>query len=198
LKTEWGLVLILENVYEPSDDTWLLLELLSGEIGNRYDLCMDLGCGTGILGLYLLKNDVCRRVVFIDKNPYATLNTMINLIVNNVSHRGLIIHGDEAGEFLREGIFDLVVANPPYLPGESRDLLDEALISGIEGYEIVNLFIQYAYKTLKINGKLYIVYSTLSKPDVIEPLLNKYFNTYKWGTKRFFYETIIAVGACKK
>jgi len=198
LKTEWGLVLIFENVYEPSDDTWLLLELLSGEKGNRYDLCMDLGCGSGILGLYLLKNNICSRVVFIDKNPFATLNTMVNLIVNNVLHRGLIVRGDEAGEFLQEEIFDLVVANPPYLPGEARDFLDEALISGVEGYETVNIFIQYAYKALKMNGKLYIVYSTLSKPEVVESLLNKYFNIYILRTRSFFYETIIGVGACKK
>jgi release factor glutamine methyltransferase len=164
--------------------------------GKHY-LCLDLGSGTGIIGIYLLKNNICQRVVFVDINEYALLNTQYNLYLNRLVDKGVVMDIDNSYSLINN-YFELVTANPPYLPGELRDIYDEALISGPRGYEKVLYFIDSAYSVLKCNGYLYLVYSSLSKPRIIEDYLSRFFSIRRRVSKHFFFEDIIGVEAVKK
>ncbi len=193
------MISVFENVYEPSDDTWLLIEALneakaSGRIG------VDLGSGTGIVGLVMLKNTAVNTSIFIDVNPYAALNTMYNLYLNKLDHRGLVIQGSVDILQLKRGIADIVVANPPYLPGErTEDLIDHALIAGPEGFEAIKEFIEFSNRILKKNGLLFLVYSSLSNQDAIKNLMMKNcFRTLKMWVKHVFFEDIFVVEAVKE
>ncbi len=163
----------------------------------KHNLCLDLGSGTGIIGIYLLKSNICQRVVFIDVNEYALLNTEYNLRLNRLRGNGVTMGIDHFNS-LTNNYFELVTANPPYLPGESRSVYDEALISGPKGYERVLYFIDFAYNVLKCNGYLYLVYSSLSSPKIIEDHLSKFFNIRGRVSRHFFFEDIIGVEAAKK
>ena len=158
---------------------------------------MDLGCGTGILGVYLLKNNVCRKAVFVDIVENALTNTIYNLRINNVFYKSIVVGGENPSIYFRNHVFDLIVANPPYLPGLPIDQYDYSLLGGLRGYETILSFIRDAYKLLKHDGIFYVVYSTLSNPEVVEKELTKYFKISKRYTRKFFYETIYVVRAEK-
>lgn len=160
--------------------------------------CLDLGCGSGVIGLYLIKKNVCRKMFFVDLNPYATENTLLNLLFNGVLNRSVIVLSDE----VNVNTVDLVVSNPPYLPRDEYccvwDYDELNVIGGVEGYETALRFIDIASRVLKPRGLLFIVYSSLSKPEVIEKYLElKGFRVFLSRVKRFFYEEIFSVGAVK-
>jgi release factor glutamine methyltransferase len=193
--TNFARIGVFENVYEPSDDTWLLIEIIRRN--KEHYLCLDLGSGTGIIGIYLLKNNICQRVVFIDVNEYALLNTQYNLYLNRLLGNGVVMSTNNYNSLVNN-YFELVTANPPYLPGESRDIYDEALISGPRGYEKVLYFINFAYNVLRCNGYLYLVYSSLSNPKIVEGYLSRFFIIRRKVSRHFFFEDIIGVEAVKK
>ncbi|MEM4586779.1 MAG: methyltransferase [Desulfurococcaceae archaeon] len=193
---------IHDNVYEPSDDTWLLMNLADEVLSRREssELCVDLGCGSGVLGLYMLFKNYCRRVFFIDINPYATTNTVINLVENKFMHRGIVVLS-EPYVFIEKA--DVVLANPPYLPEDeyrSIDIYNDiSVIGGAEGFETLFKFIDFASEILVENGYLFITYSTLTKPKVVEEyIVSRGFKIIIKRTAKFFYEELIATGAVKK
>ncbi|ADI31170.1 methyltransferase [Staphylothermus hellenicus] len=164
---------------------------------NYFNNCIDLGCGTGVVGLYLLSKNICSKTVFIDINPVALLNTVYNLKLNYYQHRGLV--ASISSDSILENYFDLVVANPPYLPGIPENLYDYSLVGGSGGYEAVLEFIDLAYYFLVENGVFYLVYSSLSQPSIIENYLSKKcFRIIRKNIKHFFFEDIIVVEAVKK
>jgi release factor glutamine methyltransferase len=182
------------NVYKPSDDTWLLIETLEKRKPRGYT-CLDLGSGTGILGLYALLNGYCRRVVFIDIDEDAVESTRGSVELNNVGG-GIVVQTDTY--VLREGSFDLVLANPPYLPSEEGAPHDVAVDGGLEGWETVVYFIEYASKALRTGGLLYLVYSSFTKPEVVMTALKA--NGFKLNYalhKHFFFEELYSVECVK-
>lgn len=94
--------------------------------------------------------------------------------------------------------FELVVANPPYLPGEPVNEYESSLLTGVFGYETIVSFIEAASRVLRGNGLLYLVYSSLSNVDIIESVLNKYFRVINKFSKKFFLEDIVIVEARRK
>lgn len=163
----------------------------------RFNTCIDLGCGTGIIGIFLLKKNICNRTVFIDISVKALGNTLYNVLLNKVSHKSLLVNGEHHFLYLKNNSFDLIVSNPPYLPGKIANEYDRSLIGGEHGYETILFFIRNSYKLLRDKGIFFITYSTLSKADVVENELSKYFIVKKKYSKRFFYETIYIVRAEK-
>uniref|UniRef100_A0A7C4D6C1 Methyltransferase n=1 Tax=Staphylothermus marinus TaxID=2280 RepID=A0A7C4D6C1_STAMA len=189
-----------ENVYEPSEDTWFLLDIIEKRLvggKQRFVNCIDLGCGTGVLGLYLLVNNICERVFFIDSSFVALENTFENILLNNVLNKSILINTDVA-DLKLINVFDLVVANPPYLPGKPSDLYDTALLTGINGFETIVSFIETSYRLLRKHGLLYLVYSSLSRINVVENTLNKKFKVINKFSKKFFLEELYVIEALRK
>ncbi len=196
---EWATIAVYDGVYKPGDDTWFLIGVLKERIidcSKSLDLCMDLGCGTGVLGIYLIAHNVCKRVVFVDIDQRALLNTMYNLSLNNMLYKGLTM-GCRARDLQLQGGVDLVVANPPYLPRDEYSE-DPTVIGGRYGFESVIEFIDTAWRVLKENAPLFLVYSSLSHPEVIESHLSRLFNIVDRFSKKFFFEEIYVVEAVKK
>ncbi len=176
----------------------MLIESLEKLKGEKYRVCLDLGSGTGIVGIFLLKNNICEKVFFIDINENALENTIYNITYNNLLGRGIIIN-NYSGDCFKEYVFDLVVSNPPYLPGVPKDLYDKALLSGPSGFETIIDFIDSVSKIIKPGGLFFLVYSSLSNPCVIEEHLSmKGFSIINKFSKHFFFEDIIVVEAVKK
>lgn len=141
---------------------------------------------------------LAKRVVFVDKDPHATYNTIINLGINGLLDRGIVVQGSVMDGFLLDRVFDIVVANPPYLPGVPVDEYDEALLSGPLGYETVVLFIEIASRILANGGRLFLVFSSLSRPSyVMDALRENGFKILRVRKKHFFFEDIIGVEAEK-
>ena len=191
----WGRISVFENVYEPSDDTWLLLDLL-----NEYEgfsrTCIETCSGTGIHGVYLLSTGKCGRVVFVDVNPTACLNTLYNIRLNNLVGRGIVLNSFSLKPFRERAGVDLIVFNPPYLPGVPRDIYDMGLVGGRKGYETIVDIITGASRILSPRGRLFFVYSSLSERDIVmDALARNGFKIVKELRKHVFFEDIYAVEA---
>jgi len=167
--------------------------------GYHARLGADLGSGTGIIGIHALVEKLVERIVFVDVNPHATLNVDYNLGLNNLYGRGIVVTADvrHCVPFLG-GFFDVVYANPPYLPGVPRDVYEASLLGGPRGFEAVLGFIDTASRILVDNGRLFLVYSSLSNPSIIESYMSrKCFRIVNRVVKHVFFEDIIAVEAVR-
>ncbi|MEM0246130.1 MAG: methyltransferase [Desulfurococcaceae archaeon] len=183
------------DVYRPSDDTWLLLGVIErGAFQGK--LCLDIGAGSGILGIYALLNGTCERAVFLDVMEDAVESTKMNTEINGVHHRSIVVLSD--APVIGEATIDICFANPPYLPVHDHHNVDVATEGGPGGYETAVYFVDFASKVLKRGGRLYLAYSSLSKPEIIEGVLGLHgFKVNYVERKHFFYETIYAVECVK-
>ena len=186
-------VYVFKDVYEPSDDTWLLMELIEPHKVNG-KMVVDTCSGTGILGIYSWIIGKPKKIVFIDISEQAIANIVFNIKRLNLNDY-LILRCDLL-RCLNEHSVDVVLANPPYLPGIGKDL---DLYGGIHGYEVILDLIMEASRVLRDRGSLFLVYSSLSNEDIIMDYLHKYkFKVFRKKSKHFFFEDIIAIEAIKE
>ena len=87
----------------------------SGEKG------VDLGCGSGLLMVLLLRRESGLRMTGLEIQPEALHLAEENLRINSLRERAELLCGDlrETVKRLPNGGFDFVISNPPYFPPES-------------------------------------------------------------------------------
>ena len=110
-----------DELFPPGTDTFALSSLPKLRPGLR---TVDLGCGTGLLGLLLMQRQPGLRVTGVDIQPQA-----IRLAERAAEENGLGGQMTFYAADLREvktlfptGSFDLAVCNPPYYPPRSGAL----------------------------------------------------------------------------
>jgi release factor glutamine methyltransferase len=81
---------------------------------------LDLGCGSGCIGLSLLKELPGAKLVAVDRSSAACEVTRENAVKLHLSERVEIVN-KPAEDWDSDGPFDLIVANPPYIAaGDER------------------------------------------------------------------------------
>ncbi len=170
---------VMEGVYNPAEDSYLLIKSI---VATRGEEALDMGCGSGIVALHLAKNGC--RVTAADINSTAVENTRKNAEMNNFEIECL-----ESDLFSRiEGKFDLIAFNPPYLPTSGEDI---AWDGGRGGMEIIERFLEDAWKYLKKEGRIYMIVSSLTS---MEKLMDKFggkYSFYKISEERYFFESLM-------
>ena len=86
--------------------------LLSNIEFDHRDKVLDLGCGYGVMGIYIAQRIGADRVYLIDSDPQAIRWTTYNAELNGVS--GVRIERSDGFRDLRESGFTQIVCNPPY------------------------------------------------------------------------------------
>jgi len=127
-----------EGVLIPRPETETLVEVVLQE--GPFINGLDLFCGSGIIGLSTLYYNACRRFLGVDISSRSIEVADINARRLGLSDRYRLIKADVRSLYLEEE-FDLIVANPPYLPSSVWDSLDlevknepkEALLGGEDG-----------------------------------------------------------------
>ncbi|MFV2014129.1 MAG: methyltransferase [Candidatus Heimdallarchaeota archaeon] len=129
-----------KTVYQPREDSYLLVDNLSKFITNEYrSEILEMGSGIGIISLNALKNFPNHQYYAVDINFDAALLTLKNMKHNNLENLHIIC-SDLVSSF-RKGInFDIVIFNPPYLPPDEFDKHltikeKQALVGGKTGIE---------------------------------------------------------------
>ncbi|XP_058815250.1 uncharacterized protein LOC131678857 [Topomyia yanbarensis] len=130
-------------VYEPAEDTFLLLDALEDELAAMKRLrplvSLEIGCGSGVVISALAKalGNASGCFLGVDINPHACRMTRKTAEVNHCDLN--VINMDLLNGF-RPGLIDLLVFNPPYVPtcGEPGERLEEQIEQfGAEGYDLV-------------------------------------------------------------
>lgn len=80
---------------------------------------LDLGAGCGTLGMLLCAKDSDCHITGIEIDPLAHEAAHRNAEANGIQHRYSSICGDlrSIATYLKPGIFDLCISNPPYFSG---------------------------------------------------------------------------------
>lgn len=120
---------------------------------------LDMGCGSGVLGLTLAAERPKSHVTLADISEDALSLTEENagkLGIENIA----LVRSDLFSEI--SGTFDLIVANLPYVPeGEAAEMARElrhdpalALFSGADGLDLLRRFVPESFGFLKPGGLL--------------------------------------------
>lgn len=150
------------GVYRPQSDTYLLANALADAGIPADGTVLDIGCGTGALSVHAARL-APRSVTAVDVSWRAVWTARINTAVRRLNVR--VLHGD--GLELDES-FDLVLANPPYVPGVPG-IPDRgrrrAWDADSDGRAVLDRLCAAAPRLLAPGGVLLIVHSVLSDVD---------------------------------
>ena len=131
------------QVYDPSEDTFLLLDVLDF---NTSDRIFEIGAGCGIISLFCAKQGA--NVVCSDVNPFATDLIKGNYEKNKPILKGAIEirRGDLFSVLKSNEKFDIIIFNPPYLPTMQEQRVggwfDKAVDGGTDGLSVTKPFIE--------------------------------------------------------
>lgn len=165
------------GVYLPSDDTQLLIRVVSSESGER---CLEIGFGSGVV-----LSTLSERFVM-------AVGTEVMPLSMAKEHRpsgGQIVLADGASCF-RDGAFDLVAFNPPYLPSEG--IRDRTVDGGRGGIEVPIRLLGEALRVVRPGGKVLVVLSDADDLEGFRSTANGAgASVVEKLRKKLFYETLV-------
>jgi release factor glutamine methyltransferase len=157
------------GVYRPQGDTWLLAGAMDGAGFRSGAEMLEVGCGSGALSI-LAARIRPKSQTAVDVSRRAVWTTRFNTMVRGIRVR--VTRGDFACFAGRQ--FDVILANPPYVPGEpelpSRGP-SRAWDAGADGRAVLDRLCAAAPSLLAPAGTLLIVHSALSGVDATLDLL---------------------------
>ncbi|GIH24960.1 methyltransferase [Acrocarpospora phusangensis] len=153
------------GVYRPQGDTALLAAVF-GLIELRPGAeVLDVGTGTGAMAVVAAQRAGV-RVTAVDRSMRAVLAARFNTLIRGLGVR--VVHGDLFTP-LNGQVFDLIVANPPYVPGNaaapSAHSRARAWDAGLDGRGILDRVCSLAPAHLADGGSLLMVHSALNGVD---------------------------------
>ncbi|MET7768198.1 HemK2/MTQ2 family protein methyltransferase [Nocardia sp. NPDC005366] len=151
------------GVYRPQADTWLLARAMI-EAGIPHGAhALDVFTGTGALAIAAAKIGAA-TVTAVDISRRAAAAAWLNLRLRGITAE---IHcGDFASVFGRRH-YDLVVANPPYVPAPHDTAVGAARAwdAGADGRALLDRLCALVPSALSPRGTALIVHSAMSDPD---------------------------------
>jgi release factor glutamine methyltransferase len=140
------------QVYRPEADSYLLLEAARIEM-KPGDRVLEVGTGSGLISCELAK---VAGIMATDINPHAVLCA---------SKAGVDVVRTDLFTGIR-GLFDLVLFNPPYLPTQPEERMDDwlecALDGGENGRAVIERFARNIGDVLAPDGRILLLISSLT------------------------------------
>lgn len=163
----------LPGVYAPQDDSALLLEVLGRVQTARHAHVLDIGTGTGVLACAAARAGAL-SVTAVDVSQRAVLTTRVNALLGGLRVRA--VRGD-LFEPVKGRQFDLVLANPPYVPSPQPDLPtrgpQRAWDAGHDGRAILDRLCAGAGALLRRGGSMLLVHSEICGAERTVQLLKR-------------------------
>ena len=151
------------QVYTPEADTYLLLDAARVEV-KAGDRVLEIGTGSGLIAAELAQ---VTGVVATDINPHAVLCAR---------QKGVDVVQSDLFCGIRS-TFDLIVFNPPYLPTQPEerinDWLEHALDGGLNGRVVIGRFAGQAGRVLAPKGRILLLISSLTGLPEVRDLFFK-------------------------
>ena len=158
----WNLSLYVDNkVLVPRPETETLVQSILETFGSKQIRVLDLGTGSGAIGLSLAKERKNWEIMCSDMSLEAIKVTKKNMSMNSLNVS--LINSNWLAAFKNE-CFDLIVSNPPYInPSDPRVLSDglkfepiEALVSDCGGFKDIEQIVKESSKSLHNSGYLFL------------------------------------------
>ena len=149
-------ILVKDHVFTPDPKiTYSTSQILNNLQNLKNKTVLDIGCGTGIIGISSLKLQA-KKVVFSDNNKKALDNTKFNLKLNKFNKRFELINSDLFENIFEK--FDYIYVNLPILD-DAWNLKTETL-----AIRFLNQCKDYVNKS----GKVFFTWASFSD---IKPIL---------------------------
>lgn len=173
-----------DYVYNPAEDTFLLLDALEKDLCHiqtvKPSLCLEVGSGSGAVITALSKMLGSRAFcIASDINPYACKASRSTAKENDAAVA--LINMDLVSTINERNQFDIIIFNPPYHPTESQEMnaSDSTLISselyktwagGKKGREVMDRLFPYIKSILSPKGVFYLVTVKENKIEEIQEI----------------------------
>ena len=128
-----------ESLFSPKRIDMGTLAMLSVLDLKEDDKVLDLGCGYGIVGIYVAKVIGANNVVMTDVDNIAVELAEENAILNGVGE--IEVAQGDAFESINDNDFTVILSNPPYHTD----------------FSVPKKFIEKGFNRLRIGGKMYMV-----------------------------------------
>lgn len=158
-------------MYEPAEDTFLLLDGLEADLdalkAAEPRICLEIGSGSGCVSAFLSKILGPSSAVYIctDINPHSNKATRGTGRQNQVELDPVnAVFALPLQQRLR-GSVDVVLFNPPYVPtsfeeaqmSQNQGDIGGAWAGGWDGMEVTNKFLEQVEELLSPQGRFYLV-----------------------------------------
>ncbi|KAG1175059.1 hypothetical protein G6F70_006384 [Rhizopus microsporus] len=175
-----------EKVYEPAEDTFLLLDALEQDekliLQMKPRFCLEIGSGSGCVTTLLAKIVGDTNAVFFttDINSYACKITRETAVRNKVKSVEPINTSLVQGLLPRfKNSVDILCFNPPYVVTTHEEVgsmgIEAAWAGGIDGREVIDELLPLVKDLLSPQGVFYLLLINENKPnDVVEIMRNTY------------------------
>jgi release factor glutamine methyltransferase len=176
---------LLDEVYNPSDDSYLLLKVIEVSGGERF---LEMGSGSGLIAIHAAKAGA--NVTASDINPHAVECTRRNALRNDAR-----VHVLESDLFDKvEGLFDVIAFNPPYLAVEetSTTWIEKSWSGGLDGTDVSAAFLREAWKHLAPGGKIFMILSSLGNLRSLLRIAREHYRSTMIEEQQMFFESIFA------
>ena len=160
----------------PETEFWVeqVIKNVKAEGGEQPKKILDLCCGSGCIGVALLKHLPESHVDFVDISNTALQQTQHNLQLNDIDNSRYTIIQSNLFEQLHDNTYNLILTNPPYVDPQAK--LDsglhfeppEALFAQNHGLALIEQIISSYQNHLKSNGKLYMEFGMGQEKEIAE------------------------------
>ncbi|WP_461118018.1 HemK2/MTQ2 family protein methyltransferase [Saccharothrix stipae] len=152
------------GVYRPQEDTWLMAEALEEAGMPRGGRVLDVCTGTGALAIASGLAGA-GEVTAVDLSRRALAATRVNARLRGLSVR---LRRGDFGDLVGEEEFDVVTANPPYVPSATVPARGAARAwdAGLNGRSVLDRLCAVLPLLLADKGMGLIVHSSLCDPDI--------------------------------
>lgn len=180
----------LDRVYEPAEDSYLLLDCFEEQretLRNRFKgtvpLVVEVGTGSGVVSAFIRQHVFLEAVIVAsDINP-AACDAAKRTLAHNGTKNAVVsdtLRMDLTSAF-RKGQIDLLVFNPPYVPAEEvperpqseldRSWLDLALLGGADGMVVTWQLLDRLETVLSPKGVAYVLFCARNKPEDVARIM---------------------------
>ncbi|XP_052649893.1 methyltransferase N6AMT1 isoform X2 [Harpia harpyja] len=168
------------DVYEPAEDTFLLLDALERDAARlRVEICLEIGSGSGVVSTFLASSIIGSSALYIctDINPMAAYCTLETALLNNVHLQPVITDLVKGLSPRLNGKVDLLLFNPPYVVTPSEEVesrgIEASWAGGRKGREVMDRVFPLVPDLLSPGGLFYLVTIKENNPDEILETMKK-------------------------
>jgi release factor glutamine methyltransferase len=170
-----------QDVYEPAEDTYLLMDAIEDDLPMlrllKPSLCVEVGSGSGVVASAVCKALGTVMCFTTDINPAACSATKSTAEQHGVSSRLNTVCADLLEPMIHQlhGKVDVLIFNPPYVPTVSEEItsskIARAWAGGNKGREVVDRLLPHVSSLLAAQGVFYLLLLQENNPEEVKELM---------------------------